>query len=121
MVRLAGRNLNPNKVVYIALTAVYGVGILKSKKILQDLQIPLQIRTHQLSTTQIASLQKYFEGPHVKIEGELKRSIIGHIKRLIDIHSYRGQRHLLRLPVRGQRSRSNSRTVRRLRSLIDIN
>lgn len=113
MVRLLGNNLANKKRIYIALTAIYGIGISKSLTILKNVQIDPNIQVFNLSEHQISSLRDALESGNMKFEGDLKRQTSQHIKRLIDINSFRGRRHLKGLPVRGQRTRTNSRTSRR--------
>jgi small subunit ribosomal protein S13 len=118
MVRLLGNNLSNKKKIYIALTAVHGIGISKALKILKTLQIDPNIRVVDLNEIYISMLRDALETPDFKLEGDLKRQVNQNIKRLIDINSFRGRRHLKGLPVRGQRTRTNSRTSRRQASFI---
>jgi small subunit ribosomal protein S13 len=94
----------------IALTAIYGIGRSRAKHILMKTQVDAGMKPTQLSVDQENSIRKLVEG--YKIEGDLKREIGGNIKRLKDIKSYRGSRHARHLPTRGQRTKTNSRTVR---------
>lgn len=119
MVRLLGNNLSNKKKIYIALTAIYGIGISKSLNILKSLEIDPNTHVFNLSELQISSLRDALESPTMKFEGDLKRQTSQNIKRLIDINSLRGRRHLKGLPVRGQRTRTNSRTSRRLARFIN--
>jgi small subunit ribosomal protein S13 len=112
MVRLLGNNLPNKKSVYIALTTIYGIGISRSLNILKELNIDPKIRVLDLTENNISLLRDYLESHDLVLEGDLKRSISLNIKRLIDINSLRGRRHLKGLPVRGQRTRTNSRTSR---------
>jgi small subunit ribosomal protein S13 len=114
MVRLLGNNLASKKKIYIALTAIYGIGISKSFKILKAVNIDPNTRVFNLTENNISALRDYLETSEYKFEGDLKRLISLDIKRLIDINSFRGRRHLKGLPVRGQRTRTNSRTSRQL-------
>jgi small subunit ribosomal protein S13 len=107
--RIAGINI-PNKRMAVALTAVYGIGASKAKDILAEAKISLDKKANDLSADEENVIRKLVE--ELKIEGVLKREIAGNIKRLIDIKSYRGMRHSRRLPARGQRTRTNSRTRR---------
>ena len=113
MVRILGNNLSNKKKIYIALTTIYGIGIPTSKKILEKLNIDSNLKVSDLSESNIASLRDILETDEFKLEGDLKRLISLNIKRLIDINSFRGRRHLKGLPVRGQRTRTNNRTSRR--------
>lgn len=113
MVRILGNNLSNKKKIYIALTAIYGIGINTSKKILNKLNIDPNIKTPDLSEKDIAGLRELLETNEFQLEGDLKRIISLNIKRLIEINSVRGRKHLKGLPVRGQRTRTNNRTSRR--------
>lgn len=113
MVRILGNNLSNKKKIYVALTSVYGIGIPTSKKILAKLKIDPEMKVSDLNELNISSLREILETEEFKLEGDLKRMISLNIKRLIDINSFRGRRHLKGLPVRGQRTRTNNRTSRR--------
>jgi small subunit ribosomal protein S13 len=113
MVRILGNNLANKKKIYIALTCIYGIGIPTSKKILKQLNISEDIKVTDLNESNISALRDILETEDYKLEGDLKRLISLNIKRLIDINSFRGRRHLKGLPVRGQRTRTNNRTSRR--------
>ena len=113
MVRKLGNNLSNKKKIYVALTCIYGIGIPTSKKILKELNISEDIKVSDLTEGHISSLRDILETEEYKLEGDLKRLISLNIKRLIDINSFRGRRHLKGLPVRGQRTRTNNRTSRR--------
>ena len=113
MVRILGNNLSNKKILYIALTAIYGIGIPTSLKILNQLSIDPNIKVTELTELNISSLRDLLEKEEFKLEGDLKRLVNSNIKRLIDINSFRGRRHLKGLPVRGQRTRTNNRTSRR--------
>jgi len=111
MPRIAGVNIPENKRIEIALTYIYGIGRSLSKKILQQVGIDLNLRANQLSSEQINLLKEIVEKKY-KIEGELRREKMMNVKRLKDVGCYRGSRHTKGLPVRGQRTRTNNRTVR---------
>jgi small subunit ribosomal protein S13 len=113
MVRILGNNLSNKKKIYIALTCIYGIGIPTSRKILKQLNISEDIKVVDLNESNISALRDILETEEYKLEGDLKRLISLNIKRLIDINSFRGRRHLKGLPVRGQRTRTNNRTSRR--------
>ena len=113
MVRILGNNLSNKKKLYIALTCIYGIGISRAKKILKQLNIDSNKKVSDLTEINISSLRDLLETEEFKLEGDLKRLISLNIKRLIDIQSFRGKRHLKGLPVRGQRTRTNNRTSRR--------
>ena len=113
MVRILGNNLANKKKIYIALTCIYGIGIPTSKKVLKELEIDPNTKVSELNETNISALRDILETEEFKLEGDLKRLVSLNIKRLIDINSFRGRRHLKGLPVRGQRTRTNNRTSRR--------
>ena len=113
MVRILGNNLSNKKKIYIALTCIYGIWIPTSKRILDQLNIDHNLKVSDLNETNISALRDILETEEFKLEGDLKRLVSLNIKRLIDINSVRGRRHLKGLPVRGQRTRTNSRTSRR--------
>jgi len=113
MVRILGINLANKKKIYIALTAIYGIGIPTSLNILKRLEIDPNLKVSDLNELNISSLRDILEKEEFKLEGDLKRIINANIRRLIDINSFRGRRHLKGLPVRGQRTRTNNRTARR--------
>ncbi len=110
-VRISGINLPDNKHIKIALTSIYGIGNSLSVKILEDLAIDSSTKTRDLTSTEEQKLRDYIE-KNVRVEGELRREILMNVKRLKDIGCYRGVRHTRNLPVRGQRTKTNSRTVR---------
>lgn len=110
MARISGVTLPNNKRLEIALTYIYGIGKTRVQTILAETKFDPSIRTQQLDDNQIATLQRAVD--KYVVEGDLRREVMGHIKRLKEIGSYRGSRHAKRLPVRGQRTKTNSRTVR---------
>jgi small subunit ribosomal protein S13 len=111
MARILGINIPDEKVIEIGLTYVYGIGPTLSKKILNDCGIDLKKKSKELSLDELNKIKQYVEKNH-KVEGDLKREIMMNIKRLKDIGCHRGHRHAKGLPVRGQTTRINSRTVR---------
>tara|TARA_R110000764_G_scaffold153596_2_gene241517 strand:- start:283 stop:648 length:366 start_codon:yes stop_codon:yes gene_type:complete len=113
MIRLLGNNLPNKKKIYIALTTIYGIGISRSLEILKKLLINPNTLALDLTESEVSSLRDSLETAEFKLEGDLKRLVGLNIKRLIDINSVRGRRHLKGLPIRGQRTRTNSRTSRR--------
>ena len=110
-VRIAGVTIPDEKRVLISLTYIFGIGRAKSTEILKSAEINPDTRVKNLDEEQVNKLRVIIEKSH-HVEGDLKREIIGNIRRLKEINSYRGVRHIKRLPVRGQRSKTNSRTVR---------
>lgn len=111
MPRIAGVNIPENKQILIALTYIYGVGLALAKKILTEAKINPLSQAKDLSQDEINRLKEIIE-KNYKVEGQLKREIMTNIKRLKDISCWRGLRHIKGLPVRGQRTRTNTRTVR---------
>lgn len=111
MPRLLGIIIPDNKQIGVALTYVYGIGPSLSKKILKETNIAADRKASDLKTEELNAIKEFVE-KHYRIEGELRRDVIVSIRRLHDINSWRGGRHARRLTVRGQRTRTNSRTVR---------
>lgn len=111
MIRISGINLPDEKRIEIALTYIYGIGNSTSKKILGQLGIDAQLRTKDLTSEQANILREEVEKKY-RVEGELKHEIKMNIKRLREIGCYRGTRHQKSLPTKGQRTKTNSRTVR---------
>jgi small subunit ribosomal protein S13 len=112
MKRIAGIILPDNKRIEIALSYIYGIGLSLSKKILSRAGIDFNLKTKDFSEAQIGKLREIIESGGFKIEGELRREILMNIKRLKEIGCYRGIRHIKGLPVRGQNTKTNNRTVR---------
>ncbi len=110
-VRIAGVTIPNHKKLEVALTYVYGIGPDKSKKILAKLKIDPDMRVKDVSEDDANKLRSEIEKSH-KVEGDLRRDIASNVKRLKEINSYRGLRHTKKLSVRGQRTKTNSRTVR---------
>jgi len=111
MARIIGVNVPDEKVIEIGLTYIYGVGPSLAKKILTDTNIPFNKKAKELTQDDISLIKQYIE-KNYNVEGDLKREILMNIKRLKDIGSWRGMRHSKGLPVRGQTTRINNRTVR---------
>lgn len=111
MARIAGVNIPTQKRVVIALTYIYGVGAPRSAEILETLKIDPNIRVHDLTDEQVDSIRNLLSADY-KIEGDLRREVMMNIKRLTDLGCYRGIRHRKNLPVRGQKSKTNARTVK---------
>lgn len=110
-IRISGITLPNDKRVVIALTYIYGIGINRSNSILKQTSINPDTRVKNLKDEEIAKLREILEKKYI-LEGDLRREVASHIKRLKEIDSYRGQRHSKKLPVRGQRTKTNSRTKR---------
>ncbi len=109
--RISGVNVPDDKKISIALSYVYGIGVFSSKKILEAVNIDINKRAKTLTPDEVNKIQSLLD-KNYSIEGELRQSVRQNINRLRDIKCYRGTRHIKRLPVRGQRTKSNSRTVR---------
>lgn len=112
MARIAGVTLPAQKRIEFALTYIYGIGPTRSRLILQKTAIDINTRVNNLSDEDVRKLRDEIERGGYKIEGELHREVLANIKRLKEINSYRGSRHARHLPVRGQRTKTNTRTVR---------
>lgn len=108
--RILGITLPDTKRIDIALTSVYGIGRSRATSILKEAKIDLSIRPKDLTPDQENAIRKIVEV--LKLEGDLKREISANVKRLKDVKAYRGIRHIRKLPVKGQRTKTNSRTVR---------
>lgn len=111
MARIAGVDLPKNKRIEIGLTYIYGIGISRSKQILKQIEIDPNTFIKNLNDEQIIAIRSTLSNQY-EIEGDLKRLETLNIKRLMEIGTYRGRRHRLGLPVRGQRTRTNARTRR---------
>jgi small subunit ribosomal protein S13 len=109
MARIAGINLPPEKRIEIGLTYIYGIGRSKSVAVLEEAKIDKNKKVKALSEDEVNKIRQIIE-KREKIEGDLRKEISQNIKRLIDIGSYRGMRHKRKLPVRGQRTKTNART-----------
>ena len=109
MARIAGVKLPQNKLVHVGLTYIYGIGNKFSQQICKELEIPKSKRVNELTDDQILKIREYIDQKFT-VEGDLRRETSLSIKRLIDLATYRGSRHRKKLPVRGQRTRCNSRT-----------
>ncbi len=110
-VRIAGVVLPQQKRIEAALPYLYGVGFSRARQILAAVKINPDKRTAELSEAEVNKLKEFIES-NFKVEGALKQEVLQNIKRLKEIGDYRGTRHIRGLPVRGQRTRTNSRTVR---------
>jgi small subunit ribosomal protein S13 len=111
MARIAGMDLPRNKQVEIALTYIYGIGRSTSKEILQTAGIDPSTRVKDLAEAEVSRLREIITRNY-RVEGDLRREVQMNIKRLMEIGCYRGLRHRMNLPVRGQRTRTNARTRR---------
>jgi len=111
MARISGVNIPNDKRAEIALTYIYGVGLVTAQRILHSLKINKDTRVKDLTEEEINRLRVKIE-KDLTVEGTLRRDKVANIKRLKEIRAYRGNRHTRGLPVRGQRTKTNSRTVR---------
>ena len=114
--RISGINIRDDKHLEFGLTAVHGIGRKRAQEILSELGIDGFTKPTDLSTDQENAIREKIES--FTIEGELKREIAGNIKRLKDIGAYRGDRHAKRLPCRGQRTKTNARTLKGVRKTM---
>jgi small subunit ribosomal protein S13 len=110
--RILGITLPDEKRIEIALTAIYGIGRSRAQKILKEARVDISKKSKELSPEEENGIRSVIEKGGFKIEGDLKREVSGNIKRLKDIKSYRGSRHTRRLPSRGQRTKTNARTLK---------
>ncbi len=109
MPRIAGVDIPDNKRIEIALTYIYGIGRTLAQKILTKAEVDWNKKTKDLTEEELTRIRHIVEREH-KVEGDLRREVASNIKRLMDMGCYRGLRHRMGLPVRGQRTRSNART-----------
>lgn len=111
MARIAGVNIPNDKKIAYSLTYIYGIGLTKSEKILKDAGIDPNIRTSALPETDLEKIRRLLSSGY-KVEGDLRMEVSQNIKRLKEINTYRGTRHMKNLPARGQRTKTNARTKR---------
>jgi small subunit ribosomal protein S13 len=109
MARIAGVDLPRNKRVYIALTYIYGIGVPRAARILDEAKVEPMKKVQDLGEDEVNRIRQVIEGEGL-VEGDLRKEVSMNIKRLIEIGSYRGYRHRRNLPVRGQRTHTNART-----------
>ena len=117
MARIAGVDLPKNERVEIGLTRIFGIGRPLSNKILQEVKINPDVRVKNLTDEDIVKIRSLIEKEY-RVEGDLRREISVNVKRLVEIGSYRGSRHVTHLPARGQRTKTNARTRRGPRKLV---
>ena len=110
MARIAGIDLPRDKRIEIGLTYIYGIGLKTSQKLLSRAGVDPSTRVKDLNEDQERKLREAIDAEGIKVEGDLRREVSSHIKRLMDIGCYRGLRHRRGLPVRGQRTKTNART-----------
>ena len=111
MARIAGVDIPRDKRIEISLTYIFGIGKTTSQKILAETQIDPNLRVRDMDESQLTIIRDYIDQNHV-VEGDLRREVNMNIKRLMEIGSYRGLRHRRNLPSRGQRTKTNARTLR---------
>ena len=109
MARIAGVNLPSSKRLVIALTYIFGIGNMFSKKICNSVKVDGNKRVNELMEDEVIKIREYIDA-NFSVEGDLRREISGNIKRLTDLGCYRGLRHRRQLPTRGQRTHTNART-----------
>ncbi len=119
MARIAGVDLPRDKRVEAALPYIYGIGLNRSREILQKADVNPDTRVRELTDDEVARLREYIDR-NFKVEGELRSEIQLNIRRLIDIGSYRGLRHRRGMPVRGQRTKTNARTRKGPRKTVGV-
>lgn len=119
MARISGVDLPRDKRIIVALTYIYGVGPTSAKKILETAGLDETTRVSDLSDADAARLREIVERDY-RVEGDLRREVNGNIKRLVEVGSYRGIRHRRGLPVRGQRTKTNSRTRKGPRKTVGV-
>lgn len=117
MARIAGVDLPGNKRIEIALTYIYGIGLSSAKRIIKSTRINADTKVNELNDEEIIKLRNILDSNY-EIEGDLRRLESMNIKRLMEINSYKGKRHRLGLPLRGQRTRTNARTRRGLKKTM---
>lgn len=117
MARIAGIDLPKDKVVEIGLTAIYGIGRSNSRRIIKEAEIDFGKRIKDLTEEEEAKIRAIIERDYM-VEGDLKREVSLNIKRLMEIGCYRGIRHKRKLPVRGQRTKTNARTRKGPRKIV---
>jgi small subunit ribosomal protein S13 len=110
-IRIAGINIPSDKKIEYALTYIYGIGLTQAKLIVEQLKINPDTRVKDIEEADANKIREYIEKNYT-VEGDLRRQIGGNVKRLKEIDSVRGSRHAKKLPVRGQRTKTNSRTAR---------
>ena len=114
MVRVSGVVLPFKKHIVIALTSIYGIGIVRAKYICKKIEVPEYCKVSDLNDMQVLNIQNVVN--EFEVEGDLRKRVSINIKRLKDIKCYRGMRHRVSLPVRGQRTRTNAKTRKKRRS-----
>lgn len=117
MPRVSGVDIPPKKRIVVALTYVYGIGNSRASDIVKAANVNPDARAEALSEDELTRIRSVIDANY-QVEGNLKREVTMSIKRLMDLGTYRGMRHKKRLPVRGQRSRTNARTIKGARKTV---
>ena len=117
MARIEGVDLPRDKRVEVALTYIYGIGLTRAQETIEAAGVDPDTRVHELTDSQITGLREYINS-NFKVEGDLRREVQMNIKRLVEIGCYRGIRHKKGLPVRGQRTKTNARTMKGPRKTV---
>jgi small subunit ribosomal protein S13 len=117
MARIAGIDLPKDKPIWVALQSIYGIGTTSSQRIVADTGINPGLRVKELSEEQVGQIRDVIDKQY-RVEGDLRREVQSNIRRLIEISCSRGIRHRMRLPVHGQRTRTNARTKRGPRKTV---
>ena len=117
LTRIAGTDLPKNKRIEIALTYIYGIGLSRSQKILKKIELNPNKLVTDLDDKEVTNIRHILENEYM-VEGDLRRFEALNIKRLMEINSYRGKRHRIGLPLRGQRTRTNARTRRGIKKTM---
>jgi small subunit ribosomal protein S13 len=120
MPRLLGIDIPNNKRIAYALCYLYGIGLTRAEEIVDKVGLDPALRSHELTEEQLNRIVQYITERGWKLEGDLRREITSNLKRLQAIKCYRGSRHAHRLPVRGQRTRTNARTRKGARKTIGV-
>lgn len=109
MARISGVNIPEQKPIFIALTTIHGIGQATAKKICEQTKIKTDVRVKDLSEDDVLKIRTYID-KNIPVEGDVRREVAINVKRLQDLRCYRGIRHTMKLPVRGQNTRNNART-----------
>lgn len=117
MPRVAGVDIPPKKRIVVALTYVFGIGNARAQEIVKAANVNPDARAEALNDDELARIRSFIDS-NFQVEGNLKREVTMSIKRLMDLGAYRGVRHKKRLPVRGQRSKTNARTIKGARKTV---
>lgn len=120
MPRILGVDIPNNKRIEYALRYIYGVGPTRAAKLVKDAEIDPATRSHELNEEQLNKLTSLITEQRIMVEGDLRREVIGNIKRLQAVKCYRGMRHIRGLPCRGQRTSTNARTRKGGRKTVGV-